>query len=41
MAENKSLQNFDWDAYEKESKGTLNEELIQKYDNTLSAIKDK
>ena len=41
MAENISLQNFDWDAYEKESKGTLNEELIQKYDNTLSAIKDK
>ena len=41
MAENKSLQNFDWDAYEKESKGTLNEELIQKYDNTLNAIKDK
>ena len=41
MAENKSLQNLDWDAYEKESKGTLNEELIQKYDNTLNAIKDK
>ena len=41
MAENKSLQNFDWDAYEKESKGTLNEELIAKYDNTLNAIKDK
>ena len=41
MAENKSLQNFDWDAYEKESKGTLNEELIQKYDKTLNAIKDK
>jgi small subunit ribosomal protein S1 len=40
MAENKSLQNFDWDAYEKESKGTQNEELLSKYDATLSAIKD-
>lgn len=40
MTENKSLQNFDWDAYEKESKGTQNEELLSKYDATLSAIKD-
>ena len=40
MAENLSLQNFDWDAYESSSKGTLNEELTQKYDATLSAIKD-
>ena len=29
MAENLSLQNFDWDAYESSSKGTLNEELTQ------------
>ena len=40
MAENLSLQNFDWDAYEKEQKGTKNEAEIQKYNNTLSAIKD-
>ena len=40
MAENLSLQNFDWDAYEKSSKGEKNEELINKYDATLSAIKD-
>ncbi len=40
MAENLSLQNFDWDAYEAEKKGTQNEELLQKYDNTLNAIKD-
>ena len=40
MAENQSLQNFDWDAYEKESKGTQNEETLKKYDDTLSAIKD-
>ena len=40
MAENQSLQNFDWDAYEKESKGTQNEETLKKYDSTLSAIKD-
>ena len=40
MTENKSLQNFDWDAYEKESKGTQNEELLSKYDATLNAIKD-
>ena len=40
MTENKSLQNFDWDAYEKASKGTKNEELLSKYDATLSAVKD-
>ncbi len=40
MAENLSLQNFDWDAYEKEQQGTKNEAEIQKYNDTLSAIKD-
>ena len=40
MAENLSLQNFDWDAYEAQQQGTKNEEEIQKYNNTLSAIKD-
>ncbi len=40
MAENLSLQNFDWDAYEKESKGQKNEEIISRYDATLNAIKD-
>lgn len=40
MAENQSLQNFDWDAYEAEQKGTKNEVEIQKYNDTLSAIKD-
>ena len=40
MAENLSLQNFDWDAYEQEAKGTQNEETLKKYDTTLSAIKD-
>ena len=40
MAENLSLQNFDWDAYEQETKGTQNEETLKKYDETLSAIKD-
>ncbi len=40
MAENLSLQNFDWDAYEKESKGIQNEEITNKYDATLSAVKD-
>ncbi len=40
MAENLSLQNFDWDAYENESKGTQNEEILAKYDQTLNAIKD-
>ena len=40
MAENKSLQNFDWDAYEKESKGVQNEDTLKKYDESLSAIKD-
>ena len=41
MAENLSLQNFDWDAFENEAKGTQNEELLQKYDATLNAIKDQ
>ncbi|MCQ2345240.1 MAG: 30S ribosomal protein S1 [Paludibacteraceae bacterium] len=40
MTENKSLQNFDWDAYELEQKGTQNEEILSRYDATLSAIKD-
>ena len=40
MAENLSLQNFDWDAYEAQKQGTKNEEEIQKYNNTLNAIKD-
>ena len=41
MAENLSLQNFDWDAFENEAKGTQNEELLKKYDETLNAIKDQ
>ena len=40
MAENLSLQNFDWDAYEKESEGKQNEEILAKYDQTLNAIQD-
>ena len=40
MVENPSLQNFDWDAYEQEAKGTQNEETLKKYDETLSAIED-
>ena len=40
MAENLSLQNFDWDAYEQKTKGTQNEETLKKYDETLNAIKD-
>ena len=40
MAENLSLQNFDWDAYEAQQQGSKNEEEIQKYNDTLSAIKD-
>ena len=39
MAENLSLQNFDWDAFENEALGKQNEELVGKYDQTLSAIK--
>ncbi len=39
MAENLSLQNFDWDAFEAEAQGKQNEELINKYDETLSSIK--
>ena len=41
MAENLSLQNFDWDAFECEAQGKQNEELVGKYDQTLSAIKDQ
>ena len=40
MAENLSLQNFDWDAYEAQKQGAKNEAEIQKYNETLSAIKD-
>ncbi len=40
MEINPSLQNFDWDAFENEAQGKLNEELTAKYDNTLNAIKD-
>jgi len=40
MAENLSLQNFDWEAYENESLGKQNEETLGKYDATLSAIKE-
>jgi small subunit ribosomal protein S1 len=39
MAENLSLQNFDWDAYEKQSQGQQNEEMLAKYDQTLNAVK--
>ena len=39
MAENLSLQNFDWDAYELEKQGKQNEETKQKYDQTLNAVK--
>ena len=28
MAENLSLQNFDWDAFENEAQGKQNEELV-------------
>ena len=41
MAENLSLQNFDWDAFECEAQGKQNEEIVGKYDATLSAIKDQ
>ena len=41
MAENLSLQNFDWEAYENETQGKQNEETLSKYDATLSAIKDQ
>jgi len=40
MAENLSLQNFDWDAYEAQQQGTKNEAETQRYNETLSAIKD-
>lgn len=39
MAENLSLQNFDWDAYENEKGGKQNEEILSKYDATVSSIK--
>ena len=41
MAENLSLQNFDWDAFENEAHGKQNEEILGKYDATLNAIKDQ
>ena len=41
MAENLSLQNFDWDAFENEAQGKQNEEILSKYDATLNAIKDQ
>ena len=41
MAENLSLQNFDWEAFEIEAQGKQNEEILAKYDATLSAIKDQ
>ena len=40
MAENLSLQNFDWDAYEAQMQGTKNEVETSKYNETLNAIKD-
>ena len=40
MAENLSLQNFDWDAYEAQMQGTKNEVETSKYNETLTAIKD-
>ena len=40
MAENLSLQNFDWDAYEAQQQGTKNEVETSKYNETLNAIKD-
>ncbi|MBO4986973.1 MAG: 30S ribosomal protein S1, partial [Paludibacteraceae bacterium] len=41
MAENLSLQNFDWEAFEQEAQGKQNEEILAKYDATLNAIKDQ
>ena len=41
MAENLSLQNFDWEAFENEAQGKQNEEILSKYDATLNAIKDQ
>ena len=41
MAENLSLQNFDWEAFENETQGKQNEEILSKYDATLNAIKDQ
>ncbi|MCM1034517.1 MAG: 30S ribosomal protein S1 [Paludibacter sp.] len=42
MEENQSLQNFDWEAYENGTtvQGQSKEELVQRYDETLNAIKD-
>ncbi len=41
MVENKSLQNFDWDAEEAKANGAQNEELIEKYDRSLNAVKNQ
>ena len=41
MAENLSLQNVDWEAFENEAQGKQNEEILSKYDATLNAIKDQ
>ena len=40
MAENLTIGNFDWDAYEADAKGAKNEAEIAKYDGSLSAIKE-
>ena len=40
MAENLTIGNFDWDAYEANAKGAKNEAEIAKYDGSLSAIKE-
>lgn len=42
MEENKSLQNFDWNAYEQETaaQGKSKEDVAKRYDETLNAIKD-
>ena len=40
MAENLTVGNFDWDAYEADAKGAKNEAEIAKYDGSLSAIKE-
>lgn len=40
MSENESLQNFDWDQYEQDSKGSkCNEEELSKYDQSVTSIK--
>lgn len=40
MAENLTIGNFDWDAYEATAQGAKNESEIAKYDGSLSAIKE-